>query len=141
MTPVQLLMAPIFVHVALTAWVGARTIRARIAAVRAGEARMKEIAVDTKAWPVPVRLLGNNFDNQFDVPMMWYGCCAMIVATRLADWALGILSCLFVLTRIVHAAIHTGSNDIPMRMRSFLAGFAVLAVMWVWFGIRLFMIG
>ena len=141
MTVIQLLLLPLFIHVALTAWIGTRTVRARIASVVGGKTRIKDIALDSKAWPDDVLKLGNNFDNQFDVPMMWYACCALLVATGLADMVAVVLSWAFVASRIAHSYIHTGSNFVPLRMRVFLAGFGIMALMWIWFGLRLFVIG
>jgi hypothetical protein len=141
MTITQWLLLPIFIHVALTTWVGVRTITARIASVKAGKSRIRDISLNTKAWPDEVLKLGNNFDNQFEVPLMWYACCGLLVATGLADIVSVVLSWAFVLARIVHALIHTGSNDVPKRMKAFLAGFTFMALLWLWFGFRLFAIG
>ena len=44
MTIAQWLLAPVFLHVLLTLWVGRRSIVARIASVRSGETRIKDIA-------------------------------------------------------------------------------------------------
>ena len=141
MTVTQLLLLPLFIHVGLTALVGTRTLRARIAAVMGGKTRIKDIALNSCAWPDEVLKLGNNFDNQFDVPMMWYACCGLLVATGLADMVTVVLSWAFVASRIAHSVIHTGSNNVLLRMRAFLAGFGCMALMWLWFGLRLFVIG
>lgn len=141
MTLTQWLLLPIFIHVVLTAWVGIRTVTARIASVKAGKTRIKDISLNTKAWPDDVLKLGNNFDNQFDVPMMWYACCGLLVATGLADAVTVVLSWAFVASRIAHTMVHTGKNNVPLRMRMFLAGFTVMALMWAWFGLRLYVIG
>ncbi|NJM30883.1 MAG: MAPEG family protein [Rhizobiales bacterium] len=106
-----------------------------------GETKVRDIALDTKAWPDKVKALGNNFDNQFDVPMLWYAACALLVATGLADWVSVALSWAFVAARIAHSVVHTGSNYVPLRMRVFLAGFAIVFLMWLWFGLRLFVLG
>jgi hypothetical protein len=141
MTVTQFLLLPAFVHVSLTTLIGTRLVRARIASVKAGKTRIKDIATDNRAWPEPLRQLGNNFDSQFDVPMMWYACCALLVATGLADWVAVVLSWIFAALRIAHSAVHTGANFVPTRMRLFLAGYAAMALMWVWFALRLFAIG
>ena len=141
MTVTQWLLLPLFVHVALTSWVGTRTVRARIASVVSGKTRIKDIALNSQAWPDGVLKFGNNFDNQFDLPMMWYACCGLLVATGFADVAAVVLSWAFVVTRVAHTLVHTGSNNVPLRMRVFLAGYGVLMLMWLWFGLRLFVIG
>ncbi len=141
MTVAQLLLAPVFIHVALTLWIGRQSITARIASVRAGETRIRDIAVDNKAWPVPVRAIGNNFDSQFDLPLVWYACVAMLLVTGLADGVAIALSWAFVALRILHSYIHIGSNRVPSRMKAYLAGFACVIAMWVWFALRLYVIG
>ncbi len=141
MTQVQLLLLPLFLHVLLITAVGILTVRSRIRSVRGGETRLKDIALDADAWPKKVRQLGNNFDNQFDVPMLWYACSALLVATGLADWTVVALSWLFLFSRIAHTLVHTGSNYVPTRMRLFLWGFGIVFAMWAWFGLRLFVIG
>ena len=141
MTIAQWLLAPIFIHVLLTLWIGRQSVTSRIASVRAGETRIRDIALDARAWPEKVRALGNNFDSQFDLPMMWYASVAMMLATGLADSVAVALSWLFVALRITHSHIHTGANHVPTRMRVYLAGFASVAAMWVWFALRLYAIG
>jgi hypothetical protein len=141
MSMTQVLLAPLFLHVILIVIIGAISLRARIAAVRRGQARLKEIATDSAGWPPEVRKLGNNFDNQFQTPMLWYAVCALIVTTGLADGVSAGLSWLFLATRIGHAAIHTGSNQVPRRLVAFVLGMTCLLLLWGWFGIRLYLTG
>ena len=141
MTPTRLLLLPLFLHVLLIVIVGVVTLRARIKSVRSRETRLRDISLDTGAWPNRVRQLGNNFDNQFDLPMLWYSCCALLLGTGLVDWIAVALSWLFLVSRIVHTLVHTGSNYVPTRMRVFVAGFGMVIAMWAWFGLRLFVIG
>lgn len=135
----KLFLLPLFLHLVLILWVGSLTLSARIKAVRNGSAKMHEIATDTGAWPRKVRLLGNNFDNQFQSPMLWYGVSAMIVALQMVDTVFVGLSWMFLLTRIAHSYVHTGSNYIPSRMRIYLFGFATLVLMWAWLALQLFL--
>lgn len=141
MTVTQLLLLPLFLHVLLIIVVGVKTLRARIKSVRSRETRLSDISLDTGAWPNKVRQLGNNFDNQFDLPMLWYSCCALLLATRLVDWIAAVLSWLFLASRVAHTLVHTGSNNVPTRMRLFVGGFGMVIAMWAWFGLRLFVIG
>ena len=55
MTVTQWLLAPVFVHVGLTTWIGIRTVSARIGAVKGGETRMKDIATDNRHILIPSR--------------------------------------------------------------------------------------
>ena len=106
-----------------------------------GKTTINQIALNSGAWPEDVRKLGNNFDNQFQVPMLWYGVCALILVTQKADWILVGLSWAFLIARVWHSAIHIGTNYVPLRMRVFLGSFAAVFLMWAWFGLRLFVIG
>lgn len=133
----KLLLLPLVLHVFMILILGIRVLSARIRAVKNGQAKLHEVALDSTAWPRRVLQLGNNFNNQFDSPMLWYSLSALVVATHLEDMIFVAGSWMFLLTRFAHSLVHTGSNDVPSRMRIFLFGFAVLILMWLWFSIRL----
>jgi hypothetical protein len=138
MTLTKLLLLPLLLHVLLTAFVGVRTLQARYRAVRRGQTKLDDIATDANAWPSRVKKLGNNFDNQFQTPLFWFGLCALVVALKLEDYLFVALSWMFLLSRLAHSYVHTTHNDVPSRMRLFLFGFAVLFVMWLWFALKFF---
>jgi hypothetical protein len=141
MTVEKWLLLPLFLHVALIALVGVRSVRARIASVMKGDTKLASIALTSGAWPDHVRKLGNNFDSQFEVPTLWYAVCGLLIVTAKADWIAVGLSWGFLVARIWHSAVHTGANYVPLRMRVFLASFACVFLMWVWFALRLYVIG
>ena len=138
MTPSQLILMPVFLHVLLIFFLGIRTTLARGAAVRNREVRVKEIVLDSRAWPERARKLSNNFDNQFQVPMIWYALVALLIATNLVDTVQVVLAWCFVATRFVHSYIHTGGNDLRLRLLAFLAGATVVFLMWLWFALNLY---
>ncbi len=84
----KLLFLPLFLHVLMVLWLGLRTLSARVKAVRNGSAKLSEIATDSGAWPRKVRQLSQNFDNQFDSPMLWYAAIAIILAMNLVDFSI-----------------------------------------------------
>ena len=137
----KLLLLPLFLHVLLIVFVGVRSLRARIKSVTSGQTKLGDIAVNAGGWPRRVQQIGNNFDSQFDLPMLWYSCCALLVATGQTDVISVGLSWFFLLARMAHTFVHIGSNDVPTRMRVYLAGLVAVVFMWVWFGIRYFLIG
>jgi hypothetical protein len=141
MLQTKLLLLPLVLHVLHTLVVGLRSLSARIRAVKNGSAKMHEIAVDSWAWPQKVRTLGNNFDSQFDTPMMWYAVCAFIAMFRYQDWAFVAMSWVFLASRIWHSYEHTGSNHVPTRLRIYLLGFFIVVAMWLWFGVKLMLSG
>lgn len=136
----KMLLLPLLLHVLMVLVLGLRTLLARVQSVRSGKTKIGAIALDNKGWPPRVLQLGNNFDNQFDTPMLWYAVCGLAIATGLQDMTLAVLSWLFLVTRLVHSYVHTTSNHILARMIFFLLGFGVLVLMWLWFGIRLMIV-
>lgn len=136
---IKLFLLPLFLHVVLIFWVGTRTLSARMKAIRNGSAKMSEIAVDSGAWPRKVRLLGNNFDSQFDTPTLWYAVSALVVALQMVDLVFIALSWIFILSRMAHTSVHTGSNNVPSRMRIFLFGLFTVGAMWAWMGVQVFL--
>ena len=137
----KLLLLPLFLHVLLILSVGSSSLRSRIASVTGGKTKLSAIAVNSSNWPEDVRKWGNNFDNQFQVPNLWYAVCALLLVTSKTDWIVVALSWLFLLARVAHSYIHTGSNNVPLRMRAFLASFVFVFLMWAWFALRLYVIG
>ena len=141
MTVAQLLLLPAFGHVALVMVTAARMGRGRVHAVRSGQVKLPDVELDPSKWPMGLRTLSNHYRNQFELPVLYYAVLALLLATNLADGVAIVLSWAFVGTRIVHSLIHTGGNVVIHRFYAFLAGFACLALLWAWFGIRLFLIG
>ncbi len=141
MTITQLLLLPVIIHVLLIFAVAARMGRARVRAVRDGRVKLSDIALDGAAWPDDVKNLANNYNNQFQLPVLWCLGLVLLMVTGLADMVGVALAWAFVASRLVHSWIHTGGNDVNQRFLAFAAGFACLALLWAWFGLRLFVIG
>lgn len=141
MTAAQLLVLPLVLHVLLTFAVGALSLRSRIAAVRRGRARIADITLDNSKWPEATRKLGNNFDNQFQVPLLAYGAVALIIALGLADAVGAGLLWAFLAARILHTIEHTGANRILRRMIFFVASFVLVLLLWLWLALRLLVTG
>lgn len=135
------MLAPVFVHVVLVVGLVIATGRGRVAAVTAGEVRIKDIALDNSKWPERLRKLGNNYQNQFELPVLFYAVVALLVATGRADGVSLVLAWAFVASRLVHSFIHVGSNNVVHRLFAFGAGLAFVAAMWLWFAVRLYVSG
>jgi len=132
----QAILLPLFVQVALTFvllfWMGSL----RVASVRRGETRVADIALGQPNWPPRVQQVSNCYHNQFQLPVLLYVLVILAYIVHKADLLFVLLSWVFVLTRIVHAAIHTTSNNVRQRFNAFLAGAAVMLIMWAIFAIR-----
>ena len=141
MTTTQLLLLPAFAHVALVLVIAARMGRGRVQAVRGGRVKLSDVENDPAKWPERERKLARNYANQFELPVLFYAALALQLVTGLADGVAIALSWAFVLARIIHSCIHIGANVVIQRFYAFLAGFSCIALMWVWFALRLYVIG
>ena len=141
MTQTQLLLLPAFTHVALVFYVLFRSGMGRVAAVKAGIVKRSEIDTNKNAYPEPIRNLANNYQSQFELPVLYYVVLAFAMITGLVDVVLIVLSWAFVASRLAHSFVQTGKNVISTRFKVFTLGLVQLILMWAWFGLRLFVIG
>ena len=136
MTLEKWLLLPVFLQVLLIMVVGGLSGRARVMAVRSGKTRLKTIALNNEAWTGDVAKLGRNFDNQFQLPTVFFALVALLIATVKVDAVFAILAWMFVASRFAHSYVHTGSNVVVTRFRIYVFGFAILFLMWGWFAIK-----
>lgn len=124
------LIYPVLAQILLTFIILGLTGRARAIAAQAGEVRLADVALSGDAWPAKPRQFANNYANQFETPVLFYALVGVALYTAAPATFLMPLAWLYVLTRIAHAYVHTGSNAVMTRFRIFLAGVAVLVLMW-----------
>lgn len=133
----QAILLPLFVQVGLTlalmVWMG--TVRVR--SVRRGETRVRDIALGQPNWPAPVQQITNCYHNQYQVPVLFYVVVVLAIIARKADLLFVAMSWVFVASRILHAAIHTTSNNVGRRFYAFAVGALVLLAMWIIFAVRI----
>ena len=132
----QAVLLPLLVQVALTFAIGFWMAFGRVAAIRSRKVHPREIALREPNWPPPLMQLQNAFLNQFEMPVLFYVLTILVLITRTGDLLFGVLAWTFVGLRIAHACVHVTSNRVPRRGLLFLAGAAVLCVMWIIFAIR-----
>lgn len=134
----QALLLPVFLHVLMTIGLGVASARARRKALLAGRARMKEVVIDSRAFPDDVRKLGNNYDNQFQLPLFWYVGVAFTLVLNAADGVLVALAWVFLALRVGHSFVHVGRNQLVRRFYVFTAGAVVLTAYWLWLAYKVF---
>lgn len=132
----QAILLPLFVQVGLTFvllfWMGTL----RVGAIRRREVRMADIALGQPAWPQRPTQVGNAYRNQFELPVLFYVLVVLAIIARKADLLFVVMSWIFVILRIVHAGIHTTSNDVRQRFFAFAIAAIVLLLMWIIFAVR-----
>lgn len=134
---VQAILLPLFVEVALTFalmfWMG----HLRVGSVQRGETRSETVALGEPGWPRPVQQVSNCFNNQFQLPVLFYVLTALALFLRKADLVFVVLAWVFVATRFLHAGIFVTSNDVRTRFFAYAVGALVLLVMWLIFAVRI----
>ena len=128
---------PVFVLILLTFVLFGRMALSRVGALKAGEVKIKQIALGNDAWPAKAKQISNAFPNQLEMPFLFYFLVGFALATKKADLLFVIMSWLFVLTRYAHAYVHTTSNNVTLRFNLFGAGAFVLIAMWIIFAVRI----
>ena len=127
---IRAMLLPLFGQVAVTfallLWTGA----ARVAAVRRGDVRVRDVALREANWPKRETQIANAYQNQLELPVLFYLVTVLAVITRQVDLPFVVLAWLFVVSRLAHAGIHVTSNHVGRRLAAFAAGAAVLALMW-----------
>ena len=135
---ISAVILPVFVLVGLTLILLFSLGRSRLSVLRAGEVKVRDIALGERAWPKRILQLQNAYHNQFELPVLFYALVALALITRKADMLFVVMSWMFVVSRLVHAAIHVTSNKVSLRFMAFLVGVLILAAMWIIFAIRIF---
>lgn len=118
----NLILWPVLLQILLVAYMYIRLKQVKEAAIKQGGVDRQKAALHPSAWPDAVIQVNNNIRNQFEAPVLFY-----VVA--LIIWHLGAvnpvtlgLAWLFVLSRIAHARVHTGSNIVKYRLKAFTVG-------------------
>ena len=130
------ILLPVFVQVMLTFILLGMLGRARFAAGRRGEVKLRDIALDEKAWPDSVRQISNSYNTQFQLPLLFVAATILAIIAHKADIVFVALGWTFVLLRVAHAYVHCTSNVVLVRFRLFLTGMIVLAIMWLWLALK-----
>ncbi len=77
-------------------------------------------------WPDSVLQINNNIRNQFEVPVLFYVLIGILWGIDAVNMYIHIAAWIFVISRIIHMAVHTGSNYVPLRRKVFMLGCFVL---------------
>jgi hypothetical protein len=133
----RVVLLPLFVEVLLTFVLLLWTATVRTALIRSREIKMKDIALGQHNWPPRATQISNSYNSQFQLPVLFYVLTLLAIITRHADLLFVVMAWLFVVARLAHAFIHTGSNYVPNRFNAFAAGTLVLIAMWIIFAVRI----
>lgn len=134
------LFAPVFVQVMLTfavvIWLG--RMRYKSIAEDSAPVDRRELALGKHSWSDAATQASNNFKNQFELPVLFYVGVAFALLFRKTDVLLVALAWAFVLSRVVHALIHLGSNKLKWRRLAYFFGALCLLAFWLALFVRIY---
>jgi hypothetical protein len=136
---VQMVLLPVFVQVGLVFALLFMMAGVRTTSLRSREITFKDIALGQN-WPARSMQVGNCFNNQFQLPVLFYALIALALPLRQTDLIIVVLSWVFVVTRLIHAGIFITSNNVQQRSLAWFAGVLVLLAMWIYFALRLLLV-
>lgn len=129
---IQLLIYPMFAMVLLSAVTLGRLFTARVAAVRDGTADARYFKTYQEgSEPAATAQLSRNFSNLFEAPTLFYVACLAAMIGGDTSGPVVAFAWLYVLARVVHTWIHTGSNVLNHRIGAYFASWAMLLALWI----------
>jgi len=134
---VEAILAPLFVQVALMFFLMFYMAGTRTAALRRREVRIADIALGQQNWPPYTTQVGNAYNNQFQLPLLFFVLVILAYILHKADLLFVGMSWIFVITRLAHAFVHVTSNRMQTRFAIFAVGAIVLLIMWIIFALRI----
>ena len=130
-------LAPVFVQVALIFFVLFRMGFARWTAVRDGQVEVRGESPRNYGWPRKAQAAADNFQNQFELPTLFFALVPLAILTHKADLLFVLLAWVFVVLRWLHALEHMRPNRLKLLFPIYAAGALVLLVMWAVFAARI----
>ncbi len=134
---IESVLLPLFVQVLLTFALLCMLAVRRQFMFRNREMHPQDLAIRGAREPAPVAQVAGSYQNQFELPVLFYVLVILALYTRKADLLFVIMSWIFVAARIAQAAIHITSNIVPRRGLAFGVSMLVLMLMWIIFIVRI----
>ena len=134
---IQTILLPLFVEVVLTFVLLFWMAGARVAAVRRGDVHPRDVALREPNWPKQETQVANAYQNQLELPVLFYVLTILAIETKHADLMFVLLAWVFVALRVLQALTHVTSNNVRFRGGFFGASAIVLLIMWIIFIVRI----
>ena len=130
-------LLPLFVEVALTLGLLLWLSYLRNKDLKSGAVKPSEVALREPNWPARTQQVANCAANQFELPVLFYVLTILAIVTGHTDFIFVVMAWVFVLTRLMHALVHTTSNMIARRGAWYGFGAVALVVMWIIYMVRI----
>lgn len=121
-----------FLMVLLTLVIGILAVRTRFSSVKSGDVRAKYYKLmDGQDVPEVVTKTTRNFNNQFEIPLLFYVVCTLYLIFGIESDIAVVFAWLFVVFRVIHSYIHITYNHVIHRLLAFGTAFFCVIVLWV----------
>ena len=137
---IQAVLLPVFVLIGLTFVLLLGVFGSRRGTLVRGETKVRDIVLGQPNWPAGTTQVGNCYNNQFELPVLFYILIAIALPLRHADLFIVCMSWVFVVTRFAHAGIFVTTNDLNQRSLAWLASALVLFAMWIYFALKILLL-
>ena len=137
---VETILAPVFVLVALIFVLMFYMCGVRTTALQRRDVRIPDIVLGQQNWPPRVTKIGNAYNNQFQLPLLFFVLVILAYLLKKADLLFVLMSWIFVISRVLHAFVHVTTNRLQTRFMIFAVGAIVLLIMWIIFALRVLLV-
>jgi hypothetical protein len=125
-------------QVALVAVVWVRMYVARIAEMKARRISPQSVSTSVNAASAFADVAAaDNFRNLFEVPVLFFAVCLLLVLTGLSDTLQATLAWVYVGLRTVHSFIHLTYNRVTHRFLVYITSTVCVFFMWALFAVAL----
>lgn len=124
------------VHAGLTFAVYPILFNRRKAAVKERSARFEDFRTPVRE-PEQSAAAARDLSHQYELPVLFHVVCLALFVTGGAGWIAVSLAWLFTLSRLAHAYIHLGSNQLSQRVPAFAAGLVLVGLLWLSLAVHL----
>ncbi len=127
----KLIFYPIIAQILLTLAMYIKLTIVKNKALANAEVDLNRRALHVDAWPESVLKVSNNLQNQFESPILFYVLCFVLWALNGVDMLVMGISSAYVVLRVFHAGVHTGSNTVAIRKKVFMVSVLLLVALCV----------
>lgn len=106
--------------------------RTRVAAIKSGQVQSKYYKAHIgEEPPEKAILVGRHYDNQFQVPLLFFVTCVLQIQLGHANLLTIILAWGFLFSRAIHSWILLGRNILQQRVVAFALGWLIILALWI----------
>ena len=124
----KLLVCIILAQMGLTIWLYLQMSKARVKAVKAGEAAPEDFSV-VGSKPEVTAIYTRAVANQFELPVLFYVVLLLGISLGVSSWFTVMIAFVFVLSRIMHAKEMIGENRVFKRRKMFINSVRIFLVL------------